>query len=90
MTNGQDENITYEDFLDTCKTNGLLYVVIARQQLFPPFPKHTLPCRSVEDGRKMIADFEAEGIKGYFYIRKLSFSGDPWYTRLINWIHRYR
>lgn len=85
-----DENITYEDFLDTCKTNGLLYAVIARQQGFPFLPAHTLPCRSIEDGREMIKDFKSEGMKGYFYIRRLSFPGDSWYGRLKNWIIRYR
>ena len=84
-----DEQVTYDDFLYTCRTNGLLYVVIARQQPFPTYPRHTLPCRSVEDGRKMIKDFEEEGLKGYFYIRKLSFPGDPWYVRLKNWLIHY-
>ena len=83
------EQVTYDDFLYTCKTNGLLYAVIARQQLFPTFPRHTLPCRSVEDGRKMIEEIKSDDTKGYFYIRKLSFPGDPWHVRLKNWIIHY-
>jgi len=82
--------ITYDDFLYTCKTNGLTHVVVARRKLLPPSEEITLPCRSVEHGRELISGFKSDGLTGYFYVRKLSVPEDPWYVKLKNWFIRYR
>jgi len=86
----QDEQVTYADFLYTCRTNGLLYAVVGRMGFFDLSASCTLPCRSIEDGRRLINDIKSDGEEGYFYIRKLSVPHDPWYDKLKNWILRYR
>jgi len=84
------EQITYNDFLDTCHTNGLLYIVVAHDRVFPPHLYAKLPCKNIEHGREIIRGFEEDGVEGYFYIRKLSFQEDSWITRIKNWLVRYR
>jgi hypothetical protein len=84
------EQITYEDFLDTCKTNGLYYIVVGRQRFLFPVSFVSLPCRSIEQGREIINGFRKDGVEGYFYIRELSFQEDPWHTRLKKWLVHYR
>jgi len=84
------EQITRDDFLDTCHTNGLLYIVVAYDRVFPPHLYAKLPCKNIEHGREIIRGFEEDGVEGYFYIRKLSFQEDSWITRIKNWLVRYR
>jgi hypothetical protein len=87
---GHDENITYDDFLYICKTNGLFYMVVAQRKFFRRIPSMHLPCRSIEHGRELIKGFKTDGLEGTFYIRKLSVPEDPWYVKIKNWIVRYR
>jgi len=79
-----DENITYDDFLHICKTNGLIYMVVARQRRSPFSKSISLPCRSIDEGRKMIEGLKYDGIGGHFYIKKISFQNDPLLTRIKN------
>jgi hypothetical protein len=89
------EQITYDDFLYTCKTNGLTHVVIARRKFIETIPFRSipfvqLPCRSIEHGRELIKGFKEDGLEGEFYIKKLSFPEDSWFVKLKNWTIRYR
>ena len=87
---GEVEEIMYAEFLDTCNANGLTHGVYAYHRKHGLRSSYTiLPCRSINDGRKLIVDLKADGCSGYFFIRPLPLSSDGLITRLGKWLTRY-